>query len=120
MTDSIPITPPPELVREWMERTEYDEHTWFYESYIAEQAAQWGADQELEACCDWLDRNNQWARVDIDELHDARRPKPPSAVAQAEALIERYEDGWCPSPAQWHVIREGLAEGRRALEQLDD
>jgi hypothetical protein len=35
-------------------------------------------------------------------------------------LIERYEDGWCPSPAQWHVIREGLAEGRRALEQLPE
>ena len=48
MTDFIPITPPPELVREWMERTEYDEHTWFYESYIAEQAAQWGYQQAVE------------------------------------------------------------------------
>jgi hypothetical protein len=35
-----PITPPFDLVRQWMERTEYDEHTWFYEMYIAEQAAQ--------------------------------------------------------------------------------
>jgi hypothetical protein len=82
------------------------------------ELAQQIADQELEACCGALDELNDgfWS----EKLRAARRPKPPSAVAQAEALIERYEDGWCPSPAQWHVIREGLAEGRRALEALDD
>ena len=46
MTDQHPITPPPELVNKWiMEATE--------PFYIAAQAARWGADQELEACCEW-------------------------------------------------------------------
>jgi hypothetical protein len=26
------------------------------EDFVAIKAAQWGADQELEACCEWLDR----------------------------------------------------------------
>ena len=116
-----PIAPPPELVQQLV-----DDHFGAYVAVngfhkdLATRAAQWGADQELEACCKWL----EWNHSDLlsRELRAARRPEPkqPSAVAQAEALIERYEDGWCPSPAQWHVIREGLAEGRRALEQLDD
>ena len=77
-----------------------------------------GADQELEACCDWLDRNNQWAKVDLDELRDGRRPKPPSKIEIAEKLIARYSDGWTPSPNDWVIIRDALAEGRRAQEAL--
>lgn len=56
MTDHS-ITPPPELVRQWMERTEHDEDTWFYESYIVEQAARWGADQQLAEDAKWLNHN---------------------------------------------------------------
>ena len=87
MTDNHPITPPPELVRQWMERTEYDEHTWFYESYIAEQAARWGADQELEACCEWLVRNYNYPEVG-NPLRDARRPEPPSLKEQALQALD--------------------------------
>jgi hypothetical protein len=114
-----PITPPPELVEQWLREwnTLGVRHANPVKStsYVAIEAAQWGADQELEACCETL---KSWGSCIVPDLCSARRPKPPSAVAQAEALIERYEDGWCPSPAQWHVIREGLAEGRRALEAL--
>jgi hypothetical protein len=104
MTNSI--TPPPELVGQWQD--------------LIARAAQWGADQELEACKQYM-HDQDWfmsPTLRMTELHNARRPKPPSAVAQAETLIERHEDGWVPSPAQWHTIREGLAEGRRALEAL--
>ena len=72
-----PITsPPPELVRQWEEQflERPTINGCFIQSYIAAKAAQWGADQELESCCTWLDRNNQWAKVDIDELRAARRP----------------------------------------------
>ena len=79
MTDKHPITPPPELVLRWLNCDEAQ----VYEDWVAIEAARWGADQELEACCEWLDRNNQWARCDIDELHDARRPKPQSLKEQA-------------------------------------
>jgi hypothetical protein len=110
-----PITPPPELVQQWWD----DFNGAFYEfEAITAKVFQAGADQELEACCEWVkSKQTYWAH---DELRAARRPKPPSFVAQAEALVECHEDGWCPSPAQWRVIRDGLAEGRRALEQLDD
>jgi len=115
-----PITPPPELVHQWMERTEYDEQTWFYESYIAEQAARWGADQELEACCEWFVRD--WTDIETaDNLRAARRPKPPSLKEEALALLDpsntygsmTQEDEYRISVAKAEIIR-------RALEQLDD
>jgi hypothetical protein len=115
MTDnySFPITPPPELVREWMEHTEYDEHTWFYESYIAERAAQWGADQELEACCEWLKLEGH--EYEHEALLASRRHKPPSLKEQAQAELDRLIT---------LISTEGaiaMAEPiRRALEQLDD
>ena len=112
-----PITPPPELVRQWMERTKYDEHTWFYESYIAEQAARWGADQELEACCEWLVRNYNYPEV-ANPLRTARRPQPPSLKEQALAALAAADGADHPVVAtvitadQHDIIR-------RALEQLD-
>ena len=120
MTD--PITPPPELVREWMERTEYDEHTWFYESYIAEQAAQWGADQELEACrmeiIDgagrvYIDETSDRVRL-ADDIWSARRPKPPSLKKQALTALTRYMTG------KTILTNESVDTIRRALEAMPD
>jgi len=127
MTEQHPITAPPELVQQWIDDLVFDP-TEPYAQGIATRAAQWGwdqrepeiqaaADAEMEACVQTL-KDQGWHNVAAD-LRAARRPKPPSAVAQAEALIDRHEDGWCPNPDQWQVIREGLAEGRRALESID-
>ena len=70
MTDHL-ITPPPELVEQWYQ--EADNQLGPYYDYFATQAAQWGADQELEACCEWLDQNT--GRWDLlAELRAARRP----------------------------------------------
>jgi hypothetical protein len=84
-------------------------------------AAQWGADTELKACCEWIYSETS-DKCFVANLRAARRPKlkPPSAVAQAEALIDCHKDGWCPNPDQWEVIRKGLAEGRRTLESILD
>jgi len=55
-----PITPPPELVRQWLleyyggDLGEVSPE----EMYVARCAAQWGADQELEACCNALENWN--------------------------------------------------------------
>ena len=114
MTQQHPITPPPELVRKWMERTEYDEDTWFYESYIAERAAQWGADRQLEADAEWLDQNS------LDASHltitptgkglvEAMRPKPPSLKEQALQVLEDVK----LDSAHYNILL-------RALEQLPD
>ena len=49
---------------------------------MADHPAQWGADQELEACCEWLGYP-----VAARQLRSARRPKPPSLAEQGmEAL----------------------------------
>jgi len=111
MTD-YPITPPPELVQQWDEEAielwaANDTPT---SSHIATRAAQWGADQELEACCALMELSDIHAR---DFLQSARRPKRPSLKELALALVEQHEDGWRPSPKDWDTIR-------RALEQLPD
>ena len=52
MTD-YPITPPPELVVQWIKKfSQPNDPRWQEdEQDIATRAAQWGADIELEACC---------------------------------------------------------------------
>jgi hypothetical protein len=85
MSNERPITPPPELVQQWVEN-------WHstpglldcrYE-YIATQAVQWGADQELEACCEVLARELICDGKHVaTDLRAARRPKPPSLKEQA-------------------------------------
>ena len=107
MTDH-PITPPPELVQQWYDaaRGPRCEHE------LATQAARWGADQELEACCEWLQDPD--LNVDTYKLRAARRPKPPSLAEQALTLVEQHEDGcWRPSSKDWIVIR-------RAVERLQE
>jgi hypothetical protein len=65
------ITPPPELVQWWATwRNATDEESFWQR--IATEAAQWGADQELEACCALMD---EWG-LDASDLRAARRPKP--------------------------------------------
>jgi hypothetical protein len=76
MTQQHPITPPPELVEQWA-HLPADWNT------VAFLIAQWGADAELEACCEWTARCAQWETEDVAELRAARRPKAPSLKEQA-------------------------------------
>ena len=76
---SLIPSPPPELVEKWYQSIPNDSITWKQE--LATQAAQWGADQELEACAEWV---NTWCTsrylgdaISADVLRAARRPKPP-------------------------------------------
>jgi hypothetical protein len=101
-----PISPPLELVQQWR-------HSWLpshgeFVDYMITQAAQWGANQELEACCKRLIKDG-WFTAE-GELRAARRPKPPSLKKQA---LEAFE-------ALIHGDASGLDVGviRRALEAL--
>ena len=89
-----PITPPPELVRQWcLEAEEKHQPTVAYGlvGQIATKAAQWGADQELEACCEWFVRD--WTDIETaDKLRSARRSKPPSLKQQALAVLDDCSD----------------------------
>jgi hypothetical protein len=113
MTNQHPITPPPELIEQWMQAhsTKYD---------LARHAAQWGADTELEACCGALDELNDgfWS----EKLRSGRRPKPPSLKEQAIAALSEMSIEPClindvdvnaAVCAKYNTIR-------RALEALDD
>jgi len=56
------------------------------ELWLINSAYAAGADQELEACCEWLDLRG-FAISSIDALRAARRPKPPTLAEQGmEAL----------------------------------
>jgi hypothetical protein len=107
MTDPHPITPPPDLVQQWASESLATQH-------LCNVAAQWGADQELEACCLWLHKeiNTGWC---LDpQLRAARRPKPPSLKEQALALVSHdFSNQPCLS-------EEGYALIRRALEALPE
>ena len=80
MTNQHPIVPSPEQVDQWFDDAVRLNSTPKY--YIATQAAQWGADQELEACCEWFVRDG-WNPDHPAELRAIRRPKPPSLKEQA-------------------------------------
>jgi hypothetical protein len=60
MTKQHPITPPPELVALWQWLGNHFGSALLVQEIsdvelaLPTQAAQWGADQELEACCEWL------------------------------------------------------------------
>ncbi len=108
MTQQHPITPPPELVQQWWD----DFNGAFYEfEAITATVFQAGADQELEACCEWL-KNKHWIEPEFtDELYAARRPQPLNLKEQAlEALDEEQAE---LSIQNYKLIRS-------VLEQLPD
>ena len=114
MTNEHPITPPPELV----EQLRRSPSTWLKQITIAYQAgaekAQALADQELEACCEWVRTRHHIDLDGHDQLRAARRPKPPTLKEQAlEALEEMNEPLGVVTVSRVSIIR-------RALEALDD
>jgi len=121
MTTEHPVTPPPELVEEWMAEIWHEGtpvRVAASDLHIATQAARWGADMELEACCEWVSSDcDLYRSTQPKRLRAARRPKPPSLKAQALEALEslngdcRLEGFECP---------EKVAAIRRALEALPD
>jgi hypothetical protein len=106
MTNQRPITPPPELVQQWIDAN----RTWL--RGIALEAAQWGADQELEACCEVLHQHDR-AYLLPSQLRDARR-RPPSLKEQALADFDWLVGRTLGRPE----FDERSERIRRALEQL--
>jgi hypothetical protein len=78
------------------------------------ELAQQIADQELEACCEWLEANGYPGTA--FELNDLRRPKPPSLKEQALKALKVL-----PTPdGQVTLDITDLNTIRRALEALND
>ena len=117
MTD--PITPPTELVAQWLKQ--------FYglatrlgtlapgeaSLHVAAEAAQWAADQELEACEEWVEAN--FGQLPAHNLHQFRRPKPPTdkellrtyGKAKRDHCYEGDLDDW-PKKAERAATVAGL------------
>ena len=98
-----PITLPEDL----LQQLRRNPNTWLRQITIAYQA---GADQELEACCEWL-KNAVASPAWVKELRAARRPKPPSLNSIALQMLGTIE-------RDAHYIPEITDTIRRALEQL--
>jgi hypothetical protein len=115
--------PPPELVGQWLCSDDYPWGPLEQSSItittnrlqnVATQAAQWGADRELEACCEWFICD--WTNIEIaDKLRAARRPKPLSLKEQALKELRQL-----PVDPELGVCASALDTIRRALEALDD
>ena len=103
------LTPTEELLNQWSYASLGD---W---REIAAIAARWGykqgADEELEACCEWVSPFSHDDCHYEDKLRVARRPTPLSLKEQALAVLDDCAD--CLDGAHENTIR-------RALEQLDD
>ena len=102
MAQGHPITPPPELVMQWLEDGPEDGELGI-SKHIATQAAQWGADTELEACIRWLDtyvpRYCEWSA----NFRAARRPPTIPAGYPSYEQIQHFmfEAGFdVPDPDQ--------------------
>lgn len=105
MTNQHPIQPSPELVNQCMEMRNVGSSL----GAICIIAAQWGADQELEACCEWLDERT--VLNGSTALRTTRRPKPPSLRKQAYDALDTYIYGE-PDPKDkertYNTIRKAL------------
>jgi hypothetical protein len=76
---------------------------------FAGAAAKWGADQELKACCEWLDGVGDLQQ----QLRADRRPKPPSMKDRAlKGLAKMIENG--------HLAPDLAAEIRAVVEMAPD
>ena len=100
MADQYPITPPPELVRQWIPagwdcspntfttllmRVADNAALWSYDHCRSEIKA--ATDQELDACCELI-THTLFLPATACELRAARRPKPPTLKEQALEALE--------------------------------
>jgi hypothetical protein len=100
-------------VEKWYDAIDNSSTSWKQE--LANAAAQWGSDKELEACCEWM--QSQGHEHEHTILYSFRRPKPPSmkqqALTQITQLVVELDRAGMRHQAS---ILEGLI--RRALEAI--
>ena len=99
-----------------------------YEEFMARQAAQWGADQELAAIFEMVgqqslpEEDRYLDGLTVASLRAARRPEPPNLKAQALEALDSMsiEPCWINGIDANALVRAKYDTIRRALEQLND
>jgi hypothetical protein len=115
------ITPPPELVQQWLNEFYGAKLLYVAEAsiHLATRAAQWGADTELEECCEWM-RNAPFGltlNTSAYQLRAARRPRPSSLKDEAMNALA-WVDKHLDMPLLNHF--DAIHTIRRALDALPE
>lgn len=117
MTKEHPTTPPEELIEKWAKEWSYNREPYPLYKWISMRAAQWGSDQELEACCNiaLVDRccgTKDQRRLLVQHIKERRRPRVTSLKEQALKAMDRMWSGGSICE-DWKVLRH-------VIEQLPD
>lgn len=109
---TYPLDIPNKLVDYWGDLYESDGNMpeWILR-HVAADAAEWGADQELEACVNYIDNNISGNKA--QEFRAIRRPKPPSLRRQALKALAAIATGTSKPSEQsqdLYILRQALAE----------
>lgn len=109
MTQEHPITPPPELVEQWMKEAS-GQPPGPDARVIATLAVRWGADEQLQMDANWvtLQMSN---KMSAERLIAEMRPKPLSLKEQAIEVLDDID-------TQLDAVHYNIL--RRALETLSD
>ena len=119
INQTFPITPPPELVAQWVAQAWHEGtpvQVAASDLHIAAQAAQWGADQELETILEMVGFGQQSLPEEdryldgftVASIRAARRPKPLSLKEQALAALNVIEDKMLGPTTEEILIRKAL------------
>ena len=126
MTDQQhPIIPPPDLVTSWIDS---DGGGPGAIRRIVTRAVQWGADQELEACCKWLDSEPGPGHVDLLRscavalltIRRPRRPKPPSLAEEAYIAFVQICKGNSDDAGTYDADEALVRRALKRLQELED
>jgi len=114
MTGKHLISPPLELIEQWHSNSPLLDRG----KEVAARAAQWGANQELEACCEVLVEKCFEGQANL--LRGWRRPKPPSLKEEAMQALCRFMAGEGHDDCTEEEIEDDFKTIRRALDALPD
>lgn len=116
-----PLTPSHDQVRIWWEqhststRRTFTSAADFLADKVTEHVAQLAADQELDACCEWLSNGIRTAGC-VNDLRDARRPEKRPLKVQALEAFHAVIHG----SAQERDRQADVDIIRRALESMSE
>ena len=109
MINYSPISPPPELVSKWCYEDGEEIKSsprWFFS--VCAKAARWGADQELQACINFVYDNELCDPNFYNNLRAARRPKPLTLKERALETFDKLEHLFDGYGHDGETIREAL------------
>ena len=109
MADNHPMVPSSEQIKQWTEdwhnaKIKHDDIIGF----VADQAAKWASDEELEACRLWVSEN--CSIYDARALVLTRRPIPAVSKQSAIAILDEIDEKFNLPAPQYNVLFGALCQ----------